>query len=192
MKEISPKEKIIKTTKKMIEEYGYNNLNVNRIAEEAGVAIGTLYWHFKKGKPSILKEMMKKSYSSFLDDSLMNKITRDNFPVVLREILEIYLKQHKRNVPLIKAMEMALLENPEIFQDIEFVKTELRLIPLISKMILKAKKMRKNQADDLAALFLKSIDAIVHQHVIYGDIVEDDDLLIKFLTNVILRYLKID
>ena len=60
MTQIKPKKKILDTALEMIEEQGYVNLNVNHLAERAGVAIGTLYWHFKRGKPDIVKEMVNK------------------------------------------------------------------------------------------------------------------------------------
>lgn len=181
---------IMNTTLRLINEKGYNNISTNEIAKEAYINISLLYRYFE-GKPGIMKEITKQRYAEFLEEQQLNKITREKLPIELKRILKIYIKQHKNNVSLVKAMEMAFLENPSIFKDLDYVRTELKLVPLISDILIRAGYPEKEKVKELAALFLYSIDAIVHHHVIYGDIVDDDDKLVEFLSEIILKYVGI-
>jgi len=60
MRESKAKKSILRVAEEMFSRVGYANLNVNEIAHEAGVSIGTLYYHFPKGKVSILMEIRGK------------------------------------------------------------------------------------------------------------------------------------
>ncbi|TFF97959.1 MAG: TetR/AcrR family transcriptional regulator [Promethearchaeota archaeon] len=189
MEELSAKEKIIETTRKMIEEEGYNNLNVNKIAKEAGVAIGTLYWHFKRGKPSILKEIVRKGYTDFLDDSILENINKDSFSKFIREFINKYIKQHQENRRLIIAVEYALLENQTLFEDVDYIRDELKLIDTVSKVIKKIDGDNKKDIYSLSKFIIYSLDCIVHRQVIYGDIVEDIDDLTDYLLEFVLKFI---
>ena len=57
MRESKAKKKILQVADEMFKRVGYANLNVNEIAHEAKVSIGTLYYHFPEGKTSILMEI---------------------------------------------------------------------------------------------------------------------------------------
>ena len=59
MRESKAKKRILETADGMFNSVGYADLNVNEIAHEADVSIGTLYYHFPDGKLSILMEIRR-------------------------------------------------------------------------------------------------------------------------------------
>ena len=136
MNDINAKDKIINTTVQMIQNKGYNKISTNHIAKKANVSIGTLYYHFKNGKPDIVKELLIRGYTEFLDETKLENVNQDNFPQFLKNFLERYIAQHQENKSLIIAIEMALLTNKNLFADFENIRTELKLIPIISKVLL--------------------------------------------------------
>jgi AcrR family transcriptional regulator len=60
MRESKAKKKILQMADEMLKRVGYADLNVNEIAHEARVSIGTLYYHFPEGKISILMEIRRR------------------------------------------------------------------------------------------------------------------------------------
>lgn len=61
------KEEIIKTTRVMIEEKGYDKLNIREIAANCNIGIGTFYNYFKS-KSEILSEIMRNDWKKILDN----------------------------------------------------------------------------------------------------------------------------
>jgi AcrR family transcriptional regulator len=189
MTEVNAKDKIISTTIKLIEKKGYSKISTNHISKEAGVSIGTLYYHFENGKPDIIKEIIKRGYAEFLDEFKLKSLNQENLTLFLHDFLLRYIKQHKENKSLLIAIEMALLSNKELFQDLEYVYTELKLFPLISKVLLQIGYPKKDDIDKISKMLLYSIDTIVHRHVIYGDLVDTDEELVTFLVEFISRFI---
>jgi TetR/AcrR family transcriptional regulator len=192
LNDVTAKDKIINTTIDMIQTKGYNNISTNHIAEQAGISIGTLYYHFKNGKPDIVKELLIRGYAEFLDEVKLEYVNQDNFPQFLKEFLERYIRQHKKNKSLIVAIEMALLTNKSLFRDLEYIQTELKLIPIISKVLLQVGYSYEKDIENVSKMLLRSIDTIIHRHVIYEDFVKNDEELVEFLRIFIIRFLGLD
>ena len=67
MRKSKAKQSIVKTAQKLIEKKGYSNLNVNEVAYVAKVSVGTLYYHFPKGKVDILAEIMSQKTEGYVE-----------------------------------------------------------------------------------------------------------------------------
>jgi AcrR family transcriptional regulator len=68
MRKSKAKQSIVKTAQKLIEKKGYSNLNVNDVAYVAKVSVGTLYYHFPKGKVDILAEIMSQKTAGYVEE----------------------------------------------------------------------------------------------------------------------------
>ncbi|MHA2357340.1 MAG: TetR/AcrR family transcriptional regulator, partial [Candidatus Heimdallarchaeaceae archaeon] len=68
MKKSKAKQSIVETAQKMIEKKGYFNLNINEVAYIAKASVGTLYYHFPKGKVDILAEIMSQKVEGFVEE----------------------------------------------------------------------------------------------------------------------------
>ncbi|UCH04444.1 MAG: TetR/AcrR family transcriptional regulator [Candidatus Thorarchaeota archaeon] len=66
MRKSKAKQGIIATAQKLIRKKGYSNINVTEIAYVAKVSVGTLYYHFPKGKVDILAEIMSRKLEGFV------------------------------------------------------------------------------------------------------------------------------
>ena len=116
MRESKAKKKILQAADEMLKQVGYANLNVNEIAHEAGVSIGTLYYHFPEGKISILMEVRtriadeyKTMFSESLDTERINEAA--SFNEGLEWLLETLIGIHREERLVLAAMESEVLSN---------------------------------------------------------------------------------
>ncbi len=124
MRESKAKQRILETAQKAIEEKGYSNLNVNDIAYVAKVSVGTLYYHFPKGKTSILVEILSLMQQESLDtgkDWLENKDLlkgSGNFGQILKKLLLKVLEQRGKDKYLLAAVQTEMLGDLEQYQNV--------------------------------------------------------------------------
>ena len=116
MRESKAKKRILETADGMFNRVGYADLNVNEIAHEADVSIGTLYYHFPDGKLSILMEIRrqrleiyeKKFTEKFDSDSLQSASSLDEgLGYFLKNLIEI----HREERLVLAAMDSQVLSN---------------------------------------------------------------------------------
>ena len=116
MRQSKAKQKILQVTENMIPTVGYSGLNVNTVAEEAGVSIGTLYYHFPEGKVSIVMEM-RKQISTRYEKELRERIGFDfvdsvsSFDEGLDKLLDVLIDVHRDGRLVLAAMESMVLGN---------------------------------------------------------------------------------
>ena len=104
------KQKILQVAETILPKVGYSGLNVNAVAEKAGVSIGTLYYHFPEGKISIIMEMRKQISSRYMN-TLKEQIEErfadgvSSFDDGLDKLLDILIDLHRNDRMVIAAME---------------------------------------------------------------------------------------
>jgi AcrR family transcriptional regulator len=116
MRESKAKKKILQVADEMFKQMGYAKLNVNEIAHEAGVSIGTLYYHFPEGKKSILMEIRgriaeeyKTRFSERLDTERIHGAA--SFDEGLEWLLKTLIGIHREERLVLAAMESEVLSN---------------------------------------------------------------------------------
>ena len=106
---------IIKTTLELIDENGYDKLSTNHIAERAQIAIGTVYHHFPKGKPDIIRKIALDNFQMIISFDIFNNISDSNFDESLNQIIRNHIKTHQKDIAFNKAFDQAFLSNTKIF-----------------------------------------------------------------------------
>ena len=116
MRESKAKKKILQVADEMFKRVGYAKLNVNEIAHEAGVSIGTLYYHFPEGKTSILMEIReriaeeyKTRFSERLDTERIDEAA--SFNEGLEWLLETLIGVHREERLVLAAIDSEVLSN---------------------------------------------------------------------------------
>lgn len=93
---MTKKERVLETTLKLIATKGLENTPMSLIASESGVAIGTIYHHFKS-KTDILSEMLleiRKTNMQIFADSINNNDTkRKQFKAMWIGLFERYINK---------------------------------------------------------------------------------------------------
>ena len=78
------------------------------------------------------------------------------------------------------------------FKDFEYIQNELKLVPLISTVLRQLGYPQKENLDEISKFLLFLIDSIIHRHIIYEGIFFNDEDLINFLAQIIIKFIKDD
>jgi AcrR family transcriptional regulator len=117
-------QRIILSTKSLMENKGYTMVSIRDIAKEADVSIGLIYKYFPRGKFDIIKQI---SHQNLNEEFMMrqpDKIDFEDFPSYMREVVKNMLKLHEKNAKLVKAFTVAALLEDNVLEDIKTIKTE--------------------------------------------------------------------
>lgn len=183
--------KIIETTFDLVNKNEFENITMRQIAEESGVSIGTVYLYFPEGKEGIIKNMV--SYVRVVLQSNDLNIDKEipNFDIVLTEWLGRFLAFHKEHRNILLAFEKASLRRPKIFEDVnvaietESLKDSQRWaqIPEIKKAMKRLNRTKEEMRVQLRQ-GVRIIDALVHRHVLFSKLYDDDTQFIEVLKRI--------
>jgi AcrR family transcriptional regulator len=123
MRESKARKRILEVANRMFREVGYANLNVNEIAREAEVSVGTLYYHFPDGKISILMEIrtqIAERYTKRARERLDPTLLQETESLVdgLGLLLETLIELHRGERFVLAAMESEVLSNLAAYDNV--------------------------------------------------------------------------
>jgi AcrR family transcriptional regulator len=98
---------ILASTKRLIEDEGYENVTVRDISREAGVSIGLIYKYFPEGKPG------RPEHIDFND-----------FPGYLKGFFTANLAYYRNNRRFLSALSIATITDSKIFEGHEDIGEE--------------------------------------------------------------------
>jgi AcrR family transcriptional regulator len=178
----SAKEKILIIAEELIESNGYVNVSARTIAKKAEISVGTLYYHFPRGKMEIVLVIGEK-YSEILGMSEFLADPNADPKAWLRKNLE--LNQKKK--AFITAMEIEAMSRPDevqalINENIEKRKeTQKSLIQAYNMM---EKFAGKKISIERAKTMQKVLKAIMRRHVVFGNHFGSDDEFIDLFLKI--------
>jgi len=177
MRESKAKKKILRTADEMFKRVGYASLNVNEIAHEAGVSIGTLYYHFPKGKLSILMEIRRRvadqyerSFEERLDlGRIMEAASFDEgLGLLLMGLIEI----HRESRLVLAAMDSEVLSNLASYDGVvrsvsvgELMESDARPVIGVLEALLERHPGEGLSLDGRGARVSKVVDVLIHRFV---------------------------
>ncbi len=181
-------QKIVRTTKTMILRDGYNAITTTKIANEADISVGIIYSYFPEGKPAIAKEIFKEGIIELIDDEIISDLNEDTFPLFIKRIITKFVSQHRENESILIAMSIAVLTNEEIFRDFLFLnQTEFDKVTNLIYAMKELGLYKDPVSARTGILLLKVIDTLIHHHIVFEEIFENDSELIEFLTEFALK-----
>ena len=207
-KELSIK-KIIKATEELIEQKGYLDVKIRDIAEKSGVSIGLIYKHFAEyddnknliyePKPKIIIEIMKRNpifrgISSINEDRLNQilNLPSEAFVKAVRRVFLAIIETHRKQAIFGPAVESAMQSSKELYAELyELSNSNMDLIPVISR-ILKKFNYPEEKLKQRSELFIQTVDSLIHRHTFYGEIVDTDEELADYLTELFLKLVGFD
>ena len=107
---------IIEATRTLVGKKGYVATTTNHIAEAAGVSIGLVYKYFPEGKGEIAYHISLHDHSSIMEKISLAGTKKGELHKRLHKMLLIWISQHRRNEPFLRAMNIVMLENPQLFR----------------------------------------------------------------------------
>lgn len=177
MRESKAKKKILQVANDMFSQVGYASLNVNEIAYEAGVSIGTLYYHFPEGKISILRDIRKRMadeyrerFSERLDAERLDEAT--SFDEGLEWLLETLIDIHRRERLVMAAMESEVLSNLASYDQVaesilveELMESDARPVVGVLEKLLSRYPEEGLTLNGRGAKVNKVVDILIHRFV---------------------------
>jgi len=203
MKKGKAKEKIMEIAITLFKEKGFGNTYVNEIAYKAGVSIGTLYYHFPRGKFSILREMGVVSISDYTEKlrkygySIENDY--DTIIDALKNLILALVKIHSEERDFILALQVEFLSKLDEYLKIkgQFAtkeqlkeQTELFLKPF--RELLKKFPGEGLVLDGRETQVFKVVDGLIHRHTFVDDTFGTEEEFVKMMTKIVLALLKPD
>jgi AcrR family transcriptional regulator len=197
MRESKAKKKILKTADEMFKRVGYAKLNVNEIAQVAAVSIGTLYYHFPKGKTSILMEIRKQRaeqyHKNFLEKIDIERLQETaSFDEGLELLLETLIDIHRRERLVLAAMDSEVLSNLTSYSKVaesiaveELIESDARPVVGVLEALLRRHPGEGLTLEGRGARINKVIDILIHRFVyvesMFGSEREFIDMMVRIM-----------
>lgn len=203
MRRSKAKEKIIETAQKLIEKKGYSSLNVNDVAYVAKVSVGTLYYHFPKGKIDILTEIMSRRTADNVErfneqlgvEKLLEKgmSLEDSLRWVFKKVIEF----RRTDRQFLSAIQSEMFSNPDDYMELlkKYQSTEgLReAIGILAEVMMKE---AKTEAKSLAKMGEKQdrvqrvLGLMMIYQIIFPGYFGDDDEFVDLALRIFFEILK--
>ncbi len=159
------KKKILDAAARCFSEGGYAKTTMDKIAEEAGVSKGALYWHFRS-KEELFIELKERSIAEVREQFEKLFSQKKSFELKLNEAMALYLSSlvpEKREVARLNAEFLA--EAPKIPKLNNMLKDQYKLIQsLLASTIQEAIKrgeLRKDiDQNMLSTILLAMLDGL--------------------------------
>jgi AcrR family transcriptional regulator len=197
MRESKAKKRILETANRMFNRVGYANLNVNEIAHEASVSIGTLYYHFPNGKISLLMDIRRQRAEHY-ENNFAEKVDLEQLSGTssLDEGLELLLKSlidiHREERLVLAAMDSEVLSNLVSYDWVaesvdvkDLMESDAKPVISVLEFLLEMHPEEGFNLGEKSAGINKVVDVLIHRYVYmestFGSEEEFIDILIRII-----------
>ena len=178
-------QRIINSTKTLVEKRSYITVSIRDIAKEADVSIGLIYKYFPKGKFDILKQLSSKHINEEFMMKQPEKIDFADFPGYMRVVTKNMLELHRKNAKLINAFTTAALMEGEVLEDIKSVSAEDYIG--ISEFFSKFKGVDISDPVNVLTEWSLAVKSLIFYSTMFPTIFKDDKSLIDMLVDISLK-----
>ncbi|UCD00607.1 MAG: TetR/AcrR family transcriptional regulator [Promethearchaeota archaeon] len=201
MKRHGARELILQVSKKLVDKNGYGNTNIIDIAKQADVSVGTLYYHFPRGKIDILMALTKEIIQYFKEEAERMGFKAGMEFLTVREALNYYLaliiKLHKKYRLTLAGWESEILSNLDYYIKLrDEVEIRKEFPDELNLFIREMKELIKKFPDENLSIEGKEkqlyiiTQAIIHKYTYDNYGFNSDEELINLLSKIILTILK--
>ncbi len=189
---IRTKEKIIEAGTKLFSEIGYRKTDSKKIAETAGVAIGSFYNYFPD-KKQLLLEIFRRHLEDAHNATMGLKTfdaTKQDPKAFLAGMLRHILKQHKEGPAFHLEMDLMKSSDEDFFQ--LHLEEQTKILGAVQAMLDNNRSVFRIKDTEAAAYVLvTSIEAVFHSMLLFEPPVSQERVLAE-LTDSFIRYLHPD
>jgi AcrR family transcriptional regulator len=203
MRKSKAKQSIVKTAQKLIEKKGYSNLNVNDVAYVAKVSVGTLYYHFPKGKVDILAEIMSQKVEGYvgkfnqqagIEEILaMDMSLEDTIRWFFKKVIEF----RRTDRPFLSAVQSEMFANPDDYMELlkKYQGTDglQQGLGILSEVLMKKAKSETGslaKVGEKQDMILKVVGLMMTYQIIFPGYFGDDDDFVDVAVRVFFEILK--
>jgi AcrR family transcriptional regulator len=158
------RQRILTAAAHVFGEHGYGAGTTNRIAERAGISIGSLYQYFPN-KDAILAELLVRH----LDDgmAIVERVQRGQLPGPIEEIIRVFVRgaieSHLGEPRLLRMLREQAPQTNELLEKVERMKSSL--IAYMRALLDGHAEVRVADTDTASRLIVTTVELVVHQLV---------------------------
>lgn len=202
MRKSKAKETIIQTAQELIEKKGYSKLNINEVAYVADVSVGTLYYHFPKGKVDILTEIMSRKTESYVEkfnkqllkENIFEK--SENLDETLHLIFKKVIEFRRPDRQFLVGIQNEMFSNPEEYLELlerySMTAGIHQGMGVLSEVLMKTSKKRGKTLSNLRnkqSLILRLVGLLISYQIIFPGYFGNDEEFIEVATDIFLHIL---
>ena len=182
-------EVIFQAAAQVFSKNGYAATTTDRIAEQAGVSIGSLYQYFPN-KDTILLGLVERHIEEgrAFAIKLLEEVQKEKHigPEMTRLFIEMAIAQHSIDPALHRVLFEEAPRPKSVRKELKEVETAM--VRMMAEMLQKTPKTRLKNPLAAARILFTTIDMLTHAYVLYGeeDITRED--FINELTDMLNRY----
>jgi AcrR family transcriptional regulator len=184
---------ILEASAQLLTKIGYTKLTTNKIAEHAGVSIGSLYQYFPN-KEAILVKLLEMHIThgqermrNYIKNQTSLDLSRED---IIRALIEEALIHHEDNPGFHKILEEAVPHPVHIRQAV--IENERVYAGLFGEYIRETMNCRKDIAVKRARMAMVAVKSFTHWFIKHGSIDMKRDDFICELEQMIINYIFID
>ncbi|WP_310481815.1 TetR/AcrR family transcriptional regulator [Chamaesiphon sp. VAR_48_metabat_403] len=184
-------EAILEATTRILVEEGYDKANTNRIAERAGISIGSLYQYFPN-KESLMTALMEQHAREMVEliETKLNCLFDSPLEIVIPEIVTVVVAAHAINPRLHQVLSE---EIPRSERSPQMNRADERIAQLLGAYLERWRDKISPQNINLTVFILsRTVDALCHAAVIEHPNFVSDSQFEREVSNLLLSYLTND
>jgi AcrR family transcriptional regulator len=182
------RQRILTAAAHVFGEHGYAAGTTNRIAERAGISIGSLYQYFPN-KDAILAELLVRH----LDDgaAIAERVQREALPGPIEEIFRLFVRgaieSHLDEPRLLRVLLEQAPKSNDVLERVERLKTNLAAY--LRALLDEHPEVRVTDTETAARLIVTTVELVIHQLVADHEPVDTGRLETE-LVAMLTRYVK--
>jgi AcrR family transcriptional regulator len=181
-------EAILEATTHILTEEGYEKVNTNRIAERAGISIGSLYQYFPN-KESLMAALIEQHSNEMVElaETKLNRLFDSPLEIVIPELIRAIIAAHAINPKLHQVLSE---EVPRLGKSAQMQQADERIAKIVRSYLDRWSDSIQPQNLDMTVFILcRTVDALSHAAVIeYPNFVKDSQFE-REVSNLLLSYL---
>jgi AcrR family transcriptional regulator len=186
-------DRIIQAAARVFAEEGYARGTTNRIAEEAGVSIGSLYQYYPN-KDVLLAELVRRHIRQGADEIAKRLVSVDlglqNLEERTRMFVEATVALHRHDVALHRVLFEESPRPPDIVEELR--QFEADTVAAVEQLIADDPELRVHDAHMAAYITVSTIESVTHHYASAHPRDADWDAFTDELVRLVVGYLESD
>jgi AcrR family transcriptional regulator len=179
---------ILRATAHILRKEGYARATTNRIAEKAGVSIGSLYQYFPS-REAIVNALLERHASEIQLQlaSVLEGAVDQPLAVIVERFIAAMIALHSKDPELHRAFSEQLPTLGGISRLREVMSPGTQMVRAYLGM--NAHRLRKMDLDVATFVLVNAVEAVTHGYAL-GEAALDPSALVREVTTLVLRYLE--
>jgi AcrR family transcriptional regulator len=186
-------EAIVQAAAELFAEHGYARTTTNKIADRAGVSVGSLYQYFPN-KDSLLAALWAAHRAEVhpIIEAALARLADPGIPLEgsVRRLLGELLEAHRRNPAVTRALSASVIRESPAAADHEKDEEGEQLAQEICEVLLRRPDVRDGDHRAMAALLAQTTSQLTRWLAHDPPVGFDDDTLLEETVQLLVRFLK--